>query len=140
MVGSRLLVPNLQCHTFMATDSQQEFAGHKYISLETFRRNGAGVRTPVWFAEGDGVLYVYSEANAGKVKRVRANPRVRVAPCSFRGTLRGDWVEAEACVVEGAEAARWHELLNRKYPSKRIGDFFSRLRGRKQAILAIRLL
>ena len=115
------------------------FFREKYISLETYRRNGTGVRTPVWFAEAEGVLYVYSEANAGKVKRVRANPRVRVAPCSFRGSIRGDWVEAEARVVEGAEAASGHALLNRKYwPGKSIGDFFSRLRGRRQAILVIR--
>ena len=124
----------------MASDWQRQFAGHKYISLETFRRNGTGVRTPVWFAEGDGVLYVYSEANAGKVKRVRTNPRVRVAPCSFRGKVLGDWAEAEARVVEGEEAARGHALLNQKYAGKRIGDFFSRLRGHKQAILAIRIV
>lgn len=123
----------------MANDTQDKFVGLKYISLETYRRNGAGVRTPVWFAEAEGVLYVYSLANAGKVKRVRANPRVRVAPCDLRGSLRGNWLEAEARVVEGAEEQRGHALLNRKYrPWKRIGDFFSRLRGRKQAILAIR--
>jgi uncharacterized protein len=125
----------------MPNKTERPFFGQKYISLETFRRNGKGVRTPVWFAEAEDVLYVYSEANAGKVKRVRGNPRVRVAPCSFRGKLRGDWVDAEARVVEGADAARGHELLNRKYwPWKSIGDFFSRLRGRKQAVLAMRII
>ncbi len=111
----------------------------KYISLETYRRNGAGVRTPVWFAEADGVLYVYSLGDAGKVKRIRANPRVRVASCNARGKLKGEWLEAEARIVDGREEKRGHELLNWKYrPWKTIGDFFSRLRGRHQAILAIR--
>ena len=124
----------------MTNKAQGEFSGKKYVSLETYRRNGAAVRTPVWFAEADGVLYVYSEANAGKVKRIRANPRVRVAACDMRGNVQGAWQEAEARVVEGDEEKRGHALLNQKYrPWKTMGDFFSRLRGRRQAILAIRM-
>ena len=112
----------------------------KYISLETYRRNGAGVRTPVWFAEADGVLYVYSLADAGKVKRIRTTSHVRVAPCDLRGNLKGDWLEAEARVVEADEEKHGQALLNQKYwPWKSTGDFFSRLRGHRQAILAIRL-
>lgn len=130
---------NKRGNCFMTDESHRSLSGRKYISLETFRRNGTAVRTPVWFAEADGVLYVYSLANAGKVKRVRANPRVRVAPCDLRGNLRGEWLEAEACVVDGEEEKRGQELLMRKYrPWKAMGDFFSRLRGRQQAILAIR--
>jgi PPOX class probable F420-dependent enzyme len=125
--------------TTSSGESFRLLAGGKYISLETYRRNGAAVRTPVWFAEADGVLYVYSLANAGKVKRIRATPRVRIAPCGMRGNLSGEWIEAEARVVEGDEEKRGHALLNRKYrPWKRLGDFFSRLRGRRQAILRIR--
>jgi PPOX class probable F420-dependent enzyme len=124
----------------MSDESHRSLSGRKYISLESFRRNGAAVRTPVWFAEADGVHYVYSLANAGKVKRIRANPRVRVAPCDMRGNLKGDWLEAEARVVDSDEEKRGHALLNQKYwPWKTVGDFFSRLRGRRQAILAIRL-
>jgi PPOX class probable F420-dependent enzyme len=112
--------------------------GHRYINLETFRRNGAGVKTPVWFAEEGGRLYVYTLAEAGKVKRVRNNGRVRIAPCDFSGGLRGEWREARARIAEGEEAARGQELLRRKYrPWKSIGDFFSRLRGRRQSVLVI---
>ena len=32
-------------------DAIGQFAKAKYFSLETFRKTGAGVRTPVWFAE-----------------------------------------------------------------------------------------
>jgi hypothetical protein len=122
----------------MADESHRSLSGRKYISLETYRRSGAAVRTPVWFAEADGTLYVYSLAEAGKVKRIRANPRARVAPCDLRGNLSGEWLDAEARVVNGEEEERGHALLNQKYwPWKSMGDFFSRLRGRRQAILAI---
>ncbi len=47
------------------------FAGQKYLNLETFRKSGVGVRTPVWFAEKDGELLLYTLANSGKVKRIR---------------------------------------------------------------------
>ncbi len=125
----------------MSDELHRALSGRKYISLETYRRSGVGVRTPVWFAEADGAFYVYSLAEAGKVKRVRANQRVRVAPCDLRGNLKGDWLEAEARVVNGEEEKRGHALLNQKYwPWKSMGDFFSRLRGRRQAILAVHLL
>jgi hypothetical protein len=32
-------------------DAVRQFAGAKYLSLETFRRTGIDVRTPVWFAQ-----------------------------------------------------------------------------------------
>ncbi len=132
---------NKQGSRDMSDELHRALSGRKYISLETYRRTGVGVRTPVWFAEADGTLYVYSLAEAGKVKRVRATSRVRIAPCDLRGNLKGDWLEAEARVVEGDEEKRGHALLNQKYwPWKSMGDFFSRLRGRRQAILAVHLL
>jgi hypothetical protein len=131
---------NKQGSRDMPDESHRSLSGRKHISLETYRRNGAGVRTPVWFAEGDGVLYVPTLPNAGKVKRIRANPHARVAPCNMRGKLKGDWLEAEARVVDGDAEKRGQELLRRKYrPWRTIGDFISRLRGRRKVILAIRL-
>jgi uncharacterized protein len=119
------------------------FDRQKYLSLESFRRNGQGVRTPVWFA-GDSPgpaaqkFYVYSEAQAGKAKRIRNNPRVRIAPCSASGNLRGDWVEARAEIITGVEAERGVQLLNRKYfPLKQLLDFFARFRRRDHIVLAI---
>ncbi len=37
--------------------------GASYMSLATYRRDGREVRTPVWFAEGEGKLYVFSEGD-----------------------------------------------------------------------------
>src|SRR5260370_7325924 len=95
-----------------APTSFASFQHHKYLSLETFRKNGQGVRTPVWFASdpAGGVpqtLYVYSTADSGKSKRIRNNPRVRGAPCDARGNLRGEWIEARAEIVT-ADAPHHH--------------------------------
>ncbi|HVF88994.1 MAG TPA: PPOX class F420-dependent oxidoreductase, partial [Blastocatellia bacterium] len=98
----------------MNQDELALFAKEKYLNLETFRKNGTPVDTPVWFAEDRGTFYVYSRADAGKVKRVRNSPRARIAPCDVRGKLKGTWVDAEARVAGEAEAARGQELLNKK--------------------------
>ena len=58
----------------------EAFAGHKYLNLETFKKSGEGVKTPVWFAPDpsvrldsrDAKLYVYTLGVSGKVKRMRA--------------------------------------------------------------------
>jgi PPOX class probable F420-dependent enzyme len=123
----------------MATNLTVPFAAQNYVSLESFRRNGQGVAVPVWFAEEDGVLYVYSEAASGKIKRIRNNPRVRVAPCDMRGRLKGEWVEATARILEGDEARHADDLLNAKYSLKRLFGFLAKLRPRPRAYLAIRL-
>jgi uncharacterized protein len=122
-------------------DALAQFASAKYINLETFRKTGVGVRTPVWFAADPAapdIFYLYSEADAGKVKRIRNNPHVRVAPCDIRGNLRGAWVDGQARIVEGGEASKAQNLLRQKYGwMKRMGDFFSRLMGHKQRLLQI---
>jgi hypothetical protein len=125
------------------SDAVAQFATAKYISLETFRKTGVGVRTPIWFAADPSApesFYVYSAPDAGKVKRIRNNPHVRVASCDIRGNLRGAWVDAQVRFVEGAEANKGQHLLRQKYGwMKRIGDFFAGFRKRGQAVLQITL-
>jgi PPOX class probable F420-dependent enzyme len=117
------------------------FAGQKYLNLESVKRDGTPVQTPVWFAEEQSVLYVYTLANAGKVKRIRRNPRIRIAPCTMRGTVIGPWVEADATIVDATTAAHGHALLRQKYGwLKGIGDLFSYLLHRKRVVIAIRML
>src|SRR6476660_4120675 len=111
-----------------------QFANQKYLSLESYRKDGRAVATPVWFAEEGGVFYIYSLADAGKVKRIRNNSRVRIAPCDIRGKLKGSWVNAEAQFLDAGAAQYAHKLLNQKYGLvKLMGDFFSKLRKRKRA-------
>jgi PPOX class probable F420-dependent enzyme len=123
------------------------FAGHKYLNLETFKKSGEGVKTPVWFAadpsaslDSNGAkLYVYTIGVSGKVKRVRNNPRVKITPCDMRGNVLGEWVEARAEIVTGEEAARGMQLLNKKYfPWKQMLDFFVSFRRRERTVFVIR--
>ncbi len=110
-----------------------EFAKQKYLSLETFRRNGIGVRTPVWFAADRGAvtLYVYTTADSGKAKRIRANGTVRIAPCDMRGKITGAWTSAHAKIVDGQQYDAGMRLLDRKYGLlKWVLDVSARLSGR----------
>jgi PPOX class probable F420-dependent enzyme len=93
------------------------FDRHAYISLVTFRRSGTGVPTPVWFAVHGGRLVVFTEASAGKVKRLRNDPRVRFAPCDVRGRVRGEsWQDGRARIVEErAEEQAAYAALRAKY-------------------------
>ena len=119
------------------------FERKKYLSLETFRKSGEGVRTPVWFAaetdRGVAALYIYTIGNTGKVKRIRNNRRVRIAPCDMRGNVSGEWMDARAEILQGDAAAHGMELLNRKYfPWKQllgVAAFFSR---RERVVMALR--
>jgi PPOX class probable F420-dependent enzyme len=117
------------------------FDGEKYLSLESFRRDGRGVRTALWFAAGpDGTLYAYTVANSGKAKRIRRSGAVRIAPCDARGRVTGGWIDAQAELVEGAAYALGMRLLNRKYwPIKPMMDLFVSVFSRHQrAMIAIR--
>lgn len=123
------------------------FAGHKYLNLETFKKSGEGVKTPVWFAadpsasldSSEAKLYIYTIGVSEKVKRIRNNNHVRVAPCNVRGGLLGQWVGARAEIVTGAEAERGMQLLNKKYvPWKQLLDFFARFRPRARTVFLIR--
>ena len=130
-------------HEGIAMHSQRltPFATQRYLNLESFKRDGTPVQTPVWFAKEQGILYVYTLANAGKVKRIRRNPCVRLAPCTMRGSVIGPWVEAEATIVDATTAAHGHALLRHKYGwMKGIGDLFSRLRYRERVVIAMRVL
>ena len=63
--------------------------GHKYLSLTTFRKSGKPVATPVWFVEKEGQICVWTQSNSGKMKRLRHNSKVMVAPCTMRGKVIG---------------------------------------------------
>jgi hypothetical protein len=105
---------------------------HRYLSLTTFRRSGAEVRTPVWFTEVDGRLYAFTAGDSGKVKRLRVSSQARVAPCDARGQVRGAWQEATARLVDDPPLiARAHAALRTKYGWQLRGlDLVSRLTGR----------
>ena len=123
------------------------FAGQKYLNLETFKKNGDGVKTPVWFAADPSAslassgakIYAYTIGVSGKVKRVRNNPRVKIAPCNMSGEVLGEWVEARAEIISGEEAVRGMQLLNKKYfPWKQLLAVFAFFSRRERIVFAIR--
>jgi PPOX class probable F420-dependent enzyme len=123
----------------MADSTFAAFDDHKYLSLETFRKNGDGVKTSVWFVLHQGVLYVYTEADSGKVKRIRNNARVRVALCTMRGRITGPWVDGAASIIHGDERGIADRLLDRKYFLKVVANWTTKfMPAHERAMIRIR--
>jgi uncharacterized protein len=97
------------------TGSPSEIPPAKRSLLVTYRRSGKPVPTPVWAAEAGGRLYVRSERAAGKVKRLRRDPRLLVAPCTVRGKPLGAPFEATARVLDAAEEPVGERALVARY-------------------------
>jgi PPOX class probable F420-dependent enzyme len=92
-----------------------EIRGQRYISLATFRKSGVAVHTPIWFAEDDNKLYFMTNSKLGKVKRIRNNPQVKIAPSTIRGKVTGPEFPATVRVMQPEEFARVRRLINAKY-------------------------
>src|SRR5260370_8582796 len=93
----------------------KEIRGQKYISLTTFRNNGAAVNTPVWFAEQGERLYVKTRGDSGKYKRIRNTPQIKVAACTIRGKITGPEFSATARMLPVAQWPDAQKALNPKY-------------------------
>ena len=106
----------------------------KYINLGTQKRDGSFVNTPVWFAqEGEKNNYfIFSNNKAGKIKRIRNFPSVKVAVCNYKGDSLGEWYPAKAELIDEPEKVNlaFSELRNKYGWQIRIGDFFSKISGR----------
>jgi PPOX class probable F420-dependent enzyme len=100
--------------------------GQKYISLATFRKNGAKVATPVWYGEDGDKLYVMTQSDMGKSKRIRNNPQVTVAPCTIRGRVTGPEVAAVARILPPEEHAHARQTINGKYLLARLSSPWSK--------------
>jgi hypothetical protein len=111
-----------------AGETLRDFDGQKYLNLETYRKIGTAVRTPVWFAaaaDGSPRLYIYSTADSGKAKRIRNGSVCKIAPCDARGRVVGTWIDAKATIATGRDAAYGMGLINYKYrPLKLLFDLF----------------
>jgi len=89
-------------------DTFDTIARGKYVLLTTFKKDGTGVPTPLWGALDGDRLLMWTVADSWKVKRIRRNPKVTVAPCDMRGNPQGDAVDATAEILDetGTEKAR----------------------------------
>jgi uncharacterized protein len=125
----------------MTAENLTAFEKQNYINLETFRKNGEGVKTPVWFMRSGDILYVRTMDNSAKVKRIRRSGRVRIAPCTGSGKPLGDWVEASAEISQdAAKNTEANQLGNKKYGlMKKLIELMSFFNRRSYATLIIRL-
>jgi PPOX class probable F420-dependent enzyme len=116
-----------------------QFVGEKYVNLETYRKNGSGVRTPVWFVEIAGILYVRTSDDSGKYKRILHNPSVQIAPCDMRGSIKGKWVKGEAIIAGEDEKLKAFKMLEKKYGMMyKMSRMF--LSGKNYVVIAIRAI
>ena len=98
-----------------AADLEARFPG-RYLSVTSFKRDGTGVATPLWFVSDGTRLFALTDLHSAKVRRMRRNPRVLVASCRADGKVRGDPVPARAEVVTAtSELERVQELLIERY-------------------------
>jgi PPOX class probable F420-dependent enzyme len=123
-------------------DALEQFKRQKYLNLETFRRSGEGMKTPVWFVQDGEILYVSTVANSGKVKRVRNNGRVNVAACKMDGKVIGAWASAQAREIADPETGtKVNRMLDKKYGLiKKLFDNQRTKKGAKDTILEIKLI
>ncbi len=92
-----------------------QFKKEQYINVETFRKNGEGVKTPVWFVEFENQLCFTTEPYSGKVKRLRNNPKVNVAPCKMDGSVTGEWHPGMVRFMASDEIKAIEKIYNKKY-------------------------
>lgn len=93
----------------------ERLGGERFVNVETRRRTGDPIATPVWFAELDGGFVFGTHSDSGKVKRLKADPAVRFAAANYRGLERQEYSEGTARVLTGAEAAAAEAALAAKY-------------------------
>jgi len=116
-----------------------QFTDQNYLNIETYRKSGEPMYTPVWFVQDGDILYVRTINNSGKIKRIRNNAQVRVMPCGRAGEPLGTWVAARAREVTDAgvfEAVG--KLLWNKY-GEMVGQFEARTRESGQTYTVIEI-
>lgn len=94
----------------------KQFEKQQFLNIETFRKNGQGVKTPVWFAQDGDRLHIWTETSSGKAKRIRMNGNVRITPSTASGDVLGEWVNARATVHDSeVKLTETETLFKKKY-------------------------
>ena len=101
----------------------EQFLDQKYINLETYKKDGTPIRTPVWFVIDKEIIYIITRDSTGKVQRLKNNHDVRIVPCSFKGEPKNDWLKGKTEMITGEEADKAIKLRKKKY------GMFARLSG-----------
>ena len=107
-----------------------QFLDQKYINLETYKKDGTPIRTPVWFVIDKDLIYVITRDSTGKVKRLANNQDVQIVSCSFKGEPKNEWIKGKAEKITGKEADTAIKLRKKKYGmSARLIGLFTSQKG-----------
>jgi hypothetical protein len=118
----------------------EQFSNQSYINLETYRKSGEAVQTPVWFVQQAASLYIRTIDGSGKVKRIRNNPQVRVAPCEVNGEVTGPWAKGQANLLSETDAATIDPLFDQKYGDlKRMLEQQNQSKGLKYIMIVVKI-
>jgi PPOX class probable F420-dependent enzyme len=111
----------------------------KYVSVTTYRRDGRAVPTPVGALVHEGVLYALTAPGTGKVKRIRNNPRVTIAPCAMNGTVPPDapTTPGTARLLDETSTAHVQELMKQRFCMYRLVRMADRMLRRERPLVAI---
>jgi hypothetical protein len=101
--------------TNMSEDKLSQLSRFRYINIETLKKNGSVVRTPIWFIIYEGIIFFRTDSKSGKVKRIRNNPHVRIAPCDIRGNIKGTWFDGNAKFADTKESSMVFSMIDKKY-------------------------
>lgn len=108
--------------------------GIKYISLETYKKDNSVIHTPVWFIIKDDKVYVITREFTGKVKRLANNPKLRLAPCTFKGGIEGKWIDGIAKMIPESDIQEIVKLRKKKYGFKALlAGFMTKSKGKMVA-------
>jgi len=111
-----------------------------YVLVTTFRKDGTPVPTPVWALRDGEAVAIWTPTNSGKVKRIRRNPAVTVAPCTFDGRATGPAHSAQAVLLDDAGSDRVRQMIKSKFPiTGRLSVYGSRLRRGRRGTIGIRI-
>ena len=102
--------------TVAATPVLEPFVRQKYVLLTTYRRDGTPVGTPMNIVVDGDRAFVRTWDTTWKLKRIRNNPEVEVAPSTLRGKPTGPAIHARARVLDGDESAHAGRSIARKHP------------------------
>jgi len=103
---------------------------HKCISLETYKKNNQPVKTAVWFVIKNNLVYVVTRSQTGKVKRLKNNLQVKIAPCTFKGKIIGNWFSGTAEILDENQTKEIVKARDKKYGfMAKVAKFFSKSKG-----------
>ena len=121
-----------------AAELEALFRG-RYLSVTSFKRDGTGVATPVWFVSDGRRLLALTDLHSAKVRRIRRDPRILVASCRASGKLRSEPIPARATVLTATpELEHVQALLKERYAiSYRLVMLFYRLGRRLRGLPSV---